>query len=165
MAAKVGHDLVIDVERWSASLTLTPGGESRLTASVDAGALRAREGHGGVKPLSDGDRADINRNIVEKVLHSARNPEITFESDPFVAGDAAAWHIPGRLTLHGASVPVALQVTVERSQDAITLNASAQVTQSNFGIKPYTAMMGALKVADDVEVRVQARVPARDWPA
>ena len=35
--------------------------------------------------------------------------------------------------------------------------ASVTITQSDFGIKPYSAMMGALKVADDVEIRAEAR--------
>jgi hypothetical protein len=32
---------------------------------------------------------------------------------------------------------------------------SATVTQSTFGIKPYTAFLGALKLADDVRIEYE----------
>ncbi len=34
------------------------------------------------------------------------------------------------------------------------------LVQSDFGIKPYSAMMGALKVADEVTIEAQARPAA-----
>jgi polyisoprenoid-binding protein YceI len=165
VAARVGHDLVLDVQRWTATLELVPAGESRLTASIDSNSLRAREGHGGVKPLTDSDRADINKTIVEKILLCSRNPEIGFQSDPFGVTDERTWEVPGRLTLRGATMPVQIRVTVDSDAERIALDASAQITQSSFGIKPHTAMLGALKVADQVEVRVRASVPAGDWPS
>jgi len=33
------------------------------------------------------------------------------------------------------------------------------VVQSGFGIKPYSAMLGALRVRDAVEVRAEVRLP------
>ena len=61
-AAKAGHDLVVDVTSWGATLDV---GEDRRHVSVELNAdpdsLRIREGTGGVQPLSDEDRADIQR--------------------------------------------------------------------------------------------------------
>jgi hypothetical protein len=37
------------------------------------------------------------------------------------------------------------------------VTGSANVTQSAFGMKPYSALFGALKVADDVEVAIDAK--------
>ncbi len=36
------------------------------------------------------------------------------------------------------------------------LTGDATVKQSSFGIKPYSALFGALKVADDVRVAIEA---------
>jgi hypothetical protein len=38
---------------------------------------------------------------------------------------------------------------------------TATVVQSEFGIKPYSAMFGALKVLDAVEIHAEVRLPRR----
>ena len=40
------------------------------------------------------------------------------------------------------------------------VSGSARIKQSRLGIKPYSALFGALKVADEVEVSVEATLPA-----
>lgn len=158
MAAKAGHDLIIEVQQWNATLDA-----SGLKATVDPGSMVVREGTGGVKALSESDKADIQKNLAEKVLKLAQNPQITFESDPVGDTGSRIWRIDGRLTLVGVTMPVQIPVTVEPGDSAVKLSSSVQLVQSQFGIKPYSAMMGALKVADPVEVRVEARIPAADW--
>jgi polyisoprenoid-binding protein YceI len=161
LAARAGHDLEIEVERWNATLELSPDdpSQAKLRATADAASLRVREGHGGVKPLTDSDRAEIQRNIADKVLASARYPEVRFESTSIQGADLRMWRIEGRLTMHGATVPVEITVHAEPGGTETLLRASCQVVQSSFGIKPYRGMMGALKVADAVEVRAEARLP------
>ena len=41
-----------------------------------------------------------------------------------------------------------------------SLKASAVIKQSDWGIKPYSALFGALKVADEVDVALDAQAPA-----
>ncbi len=41
------------------------------------------------------------------------------------------------------------------------LSATAVVTQSDWGMKPYSALFGALKVADEVEVSLEGRLGDR----
>ena len=40
------------------------------------------------------------------------------------------------------------------------VRGGATVTQSRWGIKPYSAFFGALRLADDVEVEFDVRLPA-----
>ena len=72
VAAKVGHDLIIEVTRWEATVD---DGSIELTA--DPRSLEVREGHRGVKPLTDKDRREIRKNIDTKILGSS---PITFRS-------------------------------------------------------------------------------------
>ena len=65
--------------------------------------------------------------------------------------------IDGTLTLHGQSRPLRLQVT--RTGDG-QYRATATVTQSQFGIKPYSGMFGALKLRDAVDIEVTVTLPA-----
>jgi polyisoprenoid-binding protein YceI len=159
MAARAGHDLVIDVERWRATLDA-----SGLNGTIEAGSLAVREGHGGVKALSASDKTEIQKNLNEKILRTAQNPHIAFASGPLSAPGDGIWTVNGQLTLVGVTNPVAIPVTLASSDSEVTLTASVTIVQSQFRIKPYSGLMGALKVADAVEIRAQARIPKADWP-
>jgi len=161
MAAKAGHDLVIEAERWEA--TLDPAAQT-LSARIDVSSLRVREGLGGVKPLSDGDKADIQKTLGEKILKTAQHPEVAFESTAISGAGEPRWQIDGRLTLVGVSNSLSIPVTRTERGEEVELSASVRFLQSAFGIKPHSAMMGALKVADEVEIRVQAHVPSSQLP-
>src|ERR1700749_1951869 len=69
-AARVGHDLTIEITTWSARVEVPSDGglaSASLTASLDLGSLVVRSGSGGAKPLSDRDRRDI-KNQARKIL-------------------------------------------------------------------------------------------------
>jgi polyisoprenoid-binding protein YceI len=153
LAKKVGHDLVIEVGQWSANVNVgeDPSATS-ITASAQVGSLNPVEGVGGVKPLSDGDKADIRKNITQKILTS---PEISFRSNSVkVAGNSAT--VSGDLTILGRSQPVDIQL----SESGGRVRGNFSLVQSNWGIKPFTAMMGALKVSDRVDVEFEGSVPS-----
>ena len=153
LAKKVGHDLIIEVGQWSANVNVGEDPSSTtITASANVGSLNPLEGVGGVKPLSDGDKSDIRKNITQKVLTS---PEITFRSTSVkVAGNSAT--VSGDLTIMGRSQPVDVQL----SESGGRIRGNMSVVQSRWGIKPFTAMMGALKVSDNVDVEFEGNVPA-----
>ena len=150
LAASAGHDLTIELTRWSGELTVgeddTP---TALDVRIDMTSLAVREGTGGLKPLTDKDKRDIVSNA-RKVLGADRFPEATFGDAKFEPG-AGGGTITGTLTLHGQSRPVPLQAT-ETAPDRY--HATGQVVQSSFGIKPYSGFFGALKVSDTVNVEV-----------
>jgi polyisoprenoid-binding protein YceI len=153
LAKKVGHDLIIDVGQWSATVNVGEDpSQTSITATAQVGSLNPLEGVGGVKPLSDGDKADIKKNITSKILTS---PEIAFKSSSVkVAGNSAT--VSGDLTIMGRSQPVDVQL----SESGGKVRGNFAVVQSKWGIKPFTAMMGALKVQDRVEVEFEGDLPA-----
>src|SRR5919206_3263267 len=69
VAAKAGHDLIIDVARWDATVEVAgePAGWT-IELNADPRSLKIREGLRGVKPLTDKDRVEIRKNIDEKIL-------------------------------------------------------------------------------------------------
>jgi len=145
VAAKVGHDLVIEVTRWSATVE-----DGTVTLEADPRSLEVREGVRGVKPLTDRDRAEIRKNIDGKVLGGQ---PIAFRGTMSVA--AGAVELDGELTMGGATRP--LRARLESGGGRV--GGTIGLTQSEWGIKPYRGLMGALKVRDDVEVVVDAPVP------
>jgi len=149
VAARVGHDLVIDVQSWDATVQVGADGAIEAVAlRADPRSLHVREGLRGVKPLSDGDRADIRRTIDEKIL-GGRPIELRSSA---VEGA----RVQGELSLAGATRPVTFELEI--AEDG-RVAATATVVQSQWGIKPYRGLMGALRVRDDVEVVVDARLP------
>jgi hypothetical protein len=155
MAARAGHDLVIDVTDWVASAEVGEGTTGWAFAlEADPRSLRVREGLGGVKPLTDRDRVDIHRTIEAKVLGTCPVAFRSIAARP--AADGSRVEVEGELTLGGRTLPVAATLGV--APDG-RLTGTIPVTQSAWGITPYRGMMGALKVRDAVEVVVDVRVP------
>jgi hypothetical protein len=146
VAAKVGHDLVLDVTRWEA--TFEP---ETIELTADPRSLEVREGLRGVKPLTDKDRAEIRRNIDEKVLGAE---PIAFRSSG-VDRSGGRLSVQGDLTMAGNTRPVTAQLDVDPG-GRITGNIALR--QSAWGIKPYRGLMGALKVRDEVDVEIDVRV-------
>ena len=146
--AKAGHDLLIHVTEWSATLdTDAPG----VTLDADATSLRVREGTGGMKALDEDDMTNIETTIDDEVL---LRRDIRFRSTSVTAdGDSLA--VTGDLTLAGTTHPITFDLTLAGGR----VNGVAVVKQTDWGMKPYTALFGALKVAPDVRVEIDARLP------
>jgi hypothetical protein len=169
LAAQAGHDLTIDVTRWHADIdpparnfaTDAPAvpnagdGAAALDATIDLTSLAIREGRGGLKPLTDRDRRDI-LGQARKQLDTGRYPEASYTATTFTPDDGGGGAIDGTLTLHGQSRPLRLQVA--RTGDG-QYRASGTVVQTQFGIKPYSGMFGALKLRDDVEIEIIVTLP------
>ena len=149
LGAKVGHDLTIEVTRWHGNVVIDAANpaNSSVTVELDVDSFEVREGTGGVKPLTDADRADIKKTLRGKILDIRQHPTITFGSSQ-VSGTAESFRIDGDLTIVGVTQPV----TVEGRLAAGRALGSAVIVQSRWGIRPYSAFFGALKLRDEVEV-------------
>jgi hypothetical protein len=155
MAARAGHDLVIEVTDWRAHVVVAD--DSTLAAvelSAAPRSLVVRDGLGGVKPLTDGDRADIRATIDEKVLAGRA---IAFRSSAVEPTADGAVTVRGELALGDITEPTAFSLTTAADG---RVTGRATVRQTDWGITPYRGLMGALRVRDDVEVAIDARLPA-----
>ena len=147
-AAKAGHDLVIEVKSWEATLTVADDADaSSLQLSADPTSLHVVKGEGGMQALGDDDKADIRKTIDKDVL---KKKSIAFQSSAVAPADGGL-AVSGDLELGGNTKPV--EFVVNGDDGAIT--GSASFKQSDWGIKPYSALFGALKVNDDVTVVVK----------
>lgn len=155
LAARAGHDLIIDVRRWGATLEVGEDlSQSGLRLRADARSLYPREGLGGLKPLSDKDRDEIRKNIDEKVLGG---DPISFQSSALeaVGGDGGLL-VRGELTMHAQTRPASFELRIGADGHVA---GSVPLVQSEWGIKPYRGLMGALKVRDSLEVVFDGSLP------
>lgn len=139
LLTSVGHDVDLRVT----SLSLQVGDDDAITAEFDADSL---------KVVSDGpsesDRKDIERNA-EKTLETRKYSTIKFQSTS-VTRDGDRADVDGDLTLHGVTSPISVQAR----DDGKCWNAEVTLDQRKFNIKPFSAMMGALKVKPEVKVHI-----------
>ena len=155
VASKIGHDLVLEVGRWRATVEIAADpADSAIELSADPDSLEVREGVGGVKPLSDADREEILENIDQKVL---RGEPIEFRSSAVRIGpDGERLEVEGELSIAGRTHPLATELEIGADG---RLHGTIGLTQSDWKIKPYSGLMGALKVRDRVDVVIDARLP------
>lgn len=153
-AARLGHALVLDLPDWSAEVDLDAGGAPtavRFRAAL--GGLAVLSGTGGAKPLSDKDRVTIRKNALG-AMRAADHPEVAFTSTSVVAaGDG--FTLGGDLSIAGRTRPVVVQVAVA----GLALTVRTSVLQTAFDVEPYSAMLGALRLRDRVDVELDAVLP------
>ena len=157
-AAMAGHDLLLHATDWQATLEI--GGdpaETSIVLDVDAGSLRVQEGTGGMQPLGEEDKASIHQTIDEEILKQER---IRFRSTAVdIPGDGSRMRVRGELTLVGTTAPISFVLAVDGDG---SVTGSAVVKQSDWGLTPYSALFGALRVADEVEVEIDAGLQPRE---
>jgi polyisoprenoid-binding protein YceI len=134
----MGHDVTFRVTNLSADV-----GDDGITVDLDPASLRVI-----TEAVKESDRKDIEKNT-DKTLEVRKHPKIQFRSVS-VARDSDRARIEGDLTLHGVTKPI----SVEARDDGQHWNAKIVLDQRDFGIKPFSAMLGALKVKSNVEVTI-----------
>jgi polyisoprenoid-binding protein YceI len=158
MAAKVGHDLEIQFDAWSAQLSPPDGDPAAASVSVriELDSLRVVSGTGGVTALTADDRKEIAATAL-KVLDAQRHPIAEFHSQQ-ITRNGADGEVRGTLELAGNSAPVTLQVTATGPQ---AWRATGAIAQTALGIKPYKAFLGALRLSDEVGIEAEINLAKR----
>jgi polyisoprenoid-binding protein YceI len=159
-----GHDHVIasvDVE--GLVLVSDDPGKSRADLRlplqqlvVDDPAYRERFG---LEPgLPESAIEGTTRNMQEKVLESNLFPWATASVRVLSMQDAQA-ELDVTVTVHGASFDYTMPADVDIGQDTLRVSGSMTVQQSDFGLIPFSAAGGLLRVAEDIEIafEIEAR--------
>jgi polyisoprenoid-binding protein YceI len=150
----LAHNHEIGVKSFNGRVVVPAAGAGAgsLEMEVDAPSLEVLD-----KEPSEEDKKKIFNSMHNEVLESAKYQKITFKSVSVgdvkqTGSDQYSFVVNGDLSLHGVTkriaVPVAATVTPQQ------LRAAGQYTlkQSDFGIKPYSAAGGTIKVKDEVVV-------------
>lgn len=140
VASSMGHIVDLQVKE----LSFDVGDDDSITAEFDVDSLEVvSEGP------SASDREDIKRNA-EKTLEVNKYRKIRFRSTS-VQRDGDRARIEGELTVHGVTNPI----SVEARDDGQHWSAEVTLDQRKYNIKPFSAMLGALKVKPEVQVKIK----------
>ena len=155
-AAKAGHNLLIEVTVWAA--TLQVGDETAATTIdllVDGRSLEVVDGSGGIQALSDDDKVSIKQTIDTDVLKGGK---VAFHSRSVqLKSDGVTMLVSGELEMLGKRALIAFELQVG---DGGRLRGGTEVKQTALGIKPYSALFGALRVVDEVQVAIDVQLPS-----
>lgn len=148
LLSAVGHDLLLKVERWELTLE-----DDAIEGSFDGTSFQVvgamRDGRVDTSVLSAKDQRDIVENIRKHVFKRHQAQRIRFacddveETDDGLEGD-------GTLTIDPRSHGVHFEVEVDGGQAVCEI----VLHQPDWGITPFKALMGALKIQPDVRVRI-----------
>lgn len=149
----IAHDLKIRVTEFYIEVSDTDGS---IRAEFDPGSLKVVCAMVGsterASSLSESDKSKIERTIFNDVLNARRFPTVRFTSNDIreaVTGPI----VSGELELHGSTKTI--EAVGRRVEDRLELTVT--LMQPDFGIKPYRAMMGTLRIQP--RVKVQLSVP------
>ena len=151
LLSAVGHDVKLTVGKFS--ITAEDG---RIKGTFDPSSLTVvsamKDGVENRGALSEKDRKTIEGYVKEDVLHARRYPRIVFSTSQIEPDDDDGWTFEGQLELHGRTRSVRGRAT--GSGDAWVSRVSLH--QPDFGITPFSAMFGTLRIQPrvDVEIRV-----------
>lgn len=146
LLAGVAHDLKLEVREFTLQIDEPSGA---VLASLEPASVRVvcamKQGREDPEGLSSHDLREIDHHIALDVLQPAHHGELKFEG--YLAEPGL---LRGTLTLHGQMAE--LDVPIRRENGRWI--AEFGLDQRAWGIRPYRAMLGALKVKAEVLVRV-----------
>lgn len=152
LLSRVAHDLCLEARELTADLSLD-GDRFQVEVVVPVRSLKVlgQVKGGEVNPLKAKDHTEIEGNMTgPKVLDAGRYPEVRYTG----RGErrAGTCQVAGELTLHGQTHPLAFPIQLREEDDGLRVEGEVRFDQTRFGIKPFSAMFGALKVKDGLRV-------------
>ena len=140
----------------SMSFTLADGAPQSLSEAIKASKVKGMEVKIPVAGLKSGE-SGLDKNM-RKAMDADKFPEVLYKlghyelSKPNDAGLATA-KTAGELTIAGKTKTVAMDVEFKLDADMAEVKGSHTLNMSDYGIKPPSLMLGAIKVRDPVTIR------------
>lgn len=154
LLSSLGHDLCVTV---SSFLIEIGEGARSISASFDPTSLHVGcavvNGVDRLNLLSEDDKKEIDRNILVDILDAAFYNEISLKSSS-VRKENASYIVDAALLLHGREKQISFTVKNEGRYHT----ADIWLHLPDFGIKPFTALFGALRIKPDVLIKI--RIPS-----
>jgi len=158
-AARLGHRLTIAMKRWQASVGWAGAEPVSAELVVEVDSFELLRGEGGVKGLSGPEKVLVKSNALRS-LDAGHYPEIRFTADAIDSTDDG-YRLTGKLHIRGKSRDHVIDLRTEDLGESWRMSAESNVRQTDYGVKPYSLLMGSVRVADEVSLSFTA-VHAKD---
>jgi polyisoprenoid-binding protein YceI len=155
VAAGLSHDHIIAATGWSGDVTWNVDDPGQCAVSItvpvagldpDADYLREMVGLEGT--LDSNTRASVRKNMLSKAqLDADQFGEIRFTAASCSAAGGAV-NVTGDLQIHGVSRTVTVAMSADADGERFSAQGDLPIRATDYGFKPFTAMLGALKNLD-----------------
>jgi polyisoprenoid-binding protein YceI len=126
---------------------------------VDDQQIRSQEGEEFAREVPLQARQGTRENMLgPDLLDVGHHPSITLTSGE-VSGSAGSFQVRTRVDIKGQAHEVTIPVSVQREGERLVATGEFPLKQSELGLTPFSVMMGALVVQD--EMRVKFRIVAQ----
>jgi polyisoprenoid-binding protein YceI len=155
LLSSFGHNPVIGIRNFEGEVEFVPGtlGGARVRMTIRADSFAT------VDEAKEKDRPEIDRMMREDALEVSKYPEVVFESTSVTASRVREGlyraRVIGNLTLHGVTQPnlwIQAEVTF-KDDDTLRAQGDFSLRQSDYKIKPVTAVGGMLKVKNELKFK------------
>lgn len=159
--ARFGHDHVIGTSALAGSVVLAdPFEDSGFVIElplaelvVDDPAARRAEGELFETDIPDKDRTATRRNMLgDKLLNAQAYPNLTLTSIS-ILGPAAGATAKVRVTIRGQEHTIEFPFTLRDDADRLQVQGEVSLTHAGLGLQPFSALGGALRVREDIDLR------------
>ena len=126
---------------------------------VDVEAIRLEEGESFKSTVSEKDKSGTRKNMLgAKLLDSARFSDITIRSQTW-SGEFPDILVNSEITVRDQTNALEFPASVSVNVEQIVVTGSFALTHEQLGLKPFRAILGGLRVRDDMQVKF--RITAR----
>jgi polyisoprenoid-binding protein YceI len=151
MLSSLGHSPTFAIRDFDGNLefSLEALNQTSLRIHVKADSLEIMD------DIKSTDRQEMESTMNQRVLETAKYPEIEFASTSVAATQLGEGryqaNLNGTLALHGASRPVTIPTQVTLMGDMLRAGGEFPLLQSSFGIAPVSVAGGTLKLKDEIK--------------
>jgi polyisoprenoid-binding protein YceI len=154
LLSALAHNHQIGVKSFSGRVSLPEGGAGggALELEIEAKSLTVLD-----KNVSEEERGKIRDALHNEVLESAKHPKIVFKSVSVTnlkqtSENDYSFTLNGDLTLHGVTRSIAVPTAVTVTPQQLRATGKYILRQTDFGIEPYSAAGGTIKVKNEIVV-------------
>ncbi len=163
--SRLGHSHVISVGQIAGTVTVHPDLEqSSFELEIPVRGLivddprpRREEGDEFSTEPSERDMAGTRANMLgERVLNAERYPLITLTGTG-PTGDGPESVLNLSIELLGRVVELSVPTTLRLDADSLEATGTFRLSHGDLGMRPFSAMVGALRVADEMNLKYRVR--------
>jgi polyisoprenoid-binding protein YceI len=151
LLSSFGHSPTIQIRDFKGEIAFNPQAidHSSLQLVVRADSLSVADN------ISDKDRREIESQMRDQVLETSKYSEIVFATIKVSVENTTSGlddvMLAGRLSLHGVIRPQRIPARLSLTGDLLRAFGEFPLRQSDYSIKPVSAVGGGLKVKDEVK--------------
>ena len=156
-----GHDHLVSSRQLTGWLRFVPGAVSQSTfnltlpvssLNVDDADIRRAAGGEWTAPVEAEVRTATRRNMLDNRLLDARQHPYIHLRGRWQEGDFSSGNVRATVSVRGRDYTLTVPVSVFADGPGLRVSTRFTVTHKQLGLTPFTALGGALRVADRLEI-------------